>query len=318
VLIDLVHTRTSDGVLLHGALTLPEHEPPRGALLGVHGAWGNFYGTPVAQFLADAPARGLAALTINGRGHDLGSLGDGERCVGFLRDRFEQAPLDLDAAAELLAGRGLGPFVAVAHSYGSHRVAYWQAQATSRRAAGVVLLSPAPELGAAASVFVDGAVGHHLARAAAAVAAGHPERLIVLSSKAPVPMVAEAATVLSTWGPDTLANSRRHLGALDVPVLVLVGGREPAGYRRRAEETAASARDGELVVVDDDHYYRRHRDGLGAVVLDWIDRRGLLAGPGTARPASSPTPATGTSRRASSRRRRASRAKWRCAPRRAT
>ncbi len=272
--VDLVTTRTTDGVLLHGALSAPE--AARGALLAIHGAWGNFYGTPVVSFLDAAPARDLAVLSMNGRGHDLGSLGDGERCIGFMRDLFEDAPKDLDAAADLLAVRGLAPFVAVAHSYGSHRTTYWQAQSGARKAAAVVLLSPAPELQAAARIFVDGAVEHHLARAAAAVAADRPERLIVLSSNAPVPMVAEAATVLSTWGPETEADSRRHVGVLEVPVLVVVGSREPDGYRRRAEQTAAAAVDGELVVVDDDHYYRRDREGLVALVLDWIDRRGVL------------------------------------------
>ena len=279
MLVDLVQTRTTDGVLLHGALRAPER--PRGALLTIHGAWGNFYGTPVASFLDRGPGRGLAVLSMNGRGHDLGSLGDGERCIGFLRDRFEDAPIDLDAAAGMLEQRGLDPFVAIAHSYGSHRTTYWQAQPSSRKAAAVVLLSPAPELQAAARVFVDGAVEHHLARAAAAVAADHPERLIVLSSSAPVPMVAEAATVLSTWGPTTEADSRRHIGALDVPVLVTIGSREPEGYRRRAEETAAAARDGELLVLDDDHYYRRHRDDLLERVLDWIERRTGLGTPAT-------------------------------------
>ncbi len=271
MLVDLVRTRTADGVLLHGALAAPP--AAAGAVLGIHGAWGNFYGTPVARFLCDAPARGLAALSINGRGHDLGSLGDGERCIGFLRDRFEDAPLDLQAAADLLAERGLHPFVAVAHSYGAHRATYWQAGAQASPAAALVLLSPAPELQAAADVFVDGAVEHHLARAAAAVATGRPEQLVVLSSGAPVPMVAEAATVLSTWGPDTLADSRRHVGSLPMPVLVVSGSREPAPYRQRAEEVAAGAPDGELVVLDDDHYYRRHPEALTAAVLDWLDQR---------------------------------------------
>ncbi|MDA8280398.1 MAG: hypothetical protein M0Z63_08285 [Actinomycetota bacterium] len=274
MLVDLVHTRTADGVLLHGALTAPE--AARGAVLAVHGAWGNFYGTPVARFLDAAPARGLAALSINGRGHDLGSLGDGERCIGFLRDRFEDAPLDLQAAAGLLAERGLPRFVAVAHSYGAHRATFWQADPKATPAAALVLLSPAPELQGAADVFVDGAAEHHIARAAAFVAAGHPERLVVLSSGAPVPMVAEAATVLSTWGPDTLADSRRHVGSLSMPVLVVSGAREPAPYRRRAEEVAAGAPDGELLVIDDDHYYRRDPDQLTAAVLDWVDRRQIF------------------------------------------
>jgi hypothetical protein len=277
VLVDLVSARTVDGVLLHGALTSPER--PRGSILGIHGAWGNFYGTPIAHLLTHAPTRGVAALSMNGRGHDLGSLGDGERCIGFIRDRFEQAPLDLDAAADVLRDRGLGDFVAIAHSYGSHRATYWQAQNDSHRAKGLVLLSPAPELQAAANLFVDGAPEHHIALAAAAVAAGHPEQLIVLSSSAPVPMVAEAAAVLSTWGPETNADSRRFVGMLTVPVLVVVGKREPVEYRRRAEETAAAAVDGELIVLDEDHYYRRQPSTMCEVVLDWIDGHGLFGLP---------------------------------------
>lgn len=86
MLVDLLTTRTSDGVLLHGVRTGPP--VARRGVLAVHGAWGNFYGTPVAELLSAGPEHGLAVLSANLRGHDLGSLGDSERCIGFVRDRF--------------------------------------------------------------------------------------------------------------------------------------------------------------------------------------------------------------------------------------
>jgi len=269
--VELVCTRSTDGVLLHGALV----EAPSSQLgvLAVHGAWGNFYATPVAGLLAAGPAAGLTVLSMNARGHDLGSLGDGERCIGFARDVFESAPADLDAAANLLAERGVDRLVAVAHSYSAHRVAYWQAESPSWRAAGAVLVSPAPMLATSGDVFVEGSIGQFVTAAAAAVSVGEPERLIVLSSRAPVPMVVSAATLLSVWGPDTLADSRLHVPQLSAPVLVISGGREPPAYRVMAEQTAAAATDGELIVLDDNHYYSRDRSALTQVVLDWIGRR---------------------------------------------
>jgi hypothetical protein len=274
--VELVSARTADGVLLHGALAAV-HGAHSGAL-GVHGAWGNFYGSPVADLLRAGPERGMTVLSLNGRGHDLGSLGDGEPCIGFIRDRFERAPLDLEAAAGLLAA-AVRRVAVVAHSFGAHRATYWQRQEGSRPAAAVVLLSPAPPLQTTVHAFVEGSAEQYIARAAAAVAAGHPERLVTLSSTAPVPMVAEAMTVLSTWDPATLANSLLHVPHLRMPVLVTVGRSEPAAYREMAERVAAAAPDGELLVLADNHYYSRDRAALSATVLDWLAAHGVSGRP---------------------------------------
>lgn len=270
----LVRTRTTDGVLLHGLTT---DRAAGQAVLAIHGAWGNFYNSPVADLIEPAAARGWMGLSLNTRGHDLGTLGDGEACVGFMRDLFEQAPIDLDAAAGVLRARGAERVLAVAHSYGSHKLTSWVAGGGAPDVRGVALLSPAPALAVGARWFVDGAVEHYIARAAAAVAAGEPHRLIVLSSTAPVPMVAEAATVLSTWSPNTRADSTRYVPEIAVPLLVLVGAREPAGYRQRAEDVAAAAADAELLVLDDDHYYARDRAGMSEAIFDWAVRRHVLS-----------------------------------------
>lgn len=271
--VELVWRRTSDGILLHGALT---GRGARFGLLLVHGAWGSFYATPVFDLMPMAAERGWAALSLNNRGHDLGTLGDGEPCVGFMRDIFEQCPLDLSTAAEVLLDAGVQRFVVVAHSYGAHKAAYWLAEEQPAEAAGFVLVSPAPHLRTTARWFVDGAVEHHIARAAAAVAAGTPEELIVMSSVAPVPVVGEAQTMLSTFGPETLANSALHVPRISLPMLVTVGEREPSGYRHRADEVAAASSNVEQVVLDDDHYYSNDRGGFMETILSWVDRRQLF------------------------------------------
>jgi pimeloyl-ACP methyl ester carboxylesterase len=270
VLVDLVTTRTADGVLLHGALTGPA--PGHGGLLAVHGAWGNFYGTPVAELLSTGPDRGLTVLSTNLRGHDLGSLGDSERCIGFLRDRFHEAPLDLDAVAGRLCER-VEQFAVVVHSYGCHRVVHWQDGRTRHRPSAIVLLSPAPHLRRVQELFVDGDVDEHFRRAEEAVAAGEPGRLIVLSSRAEVPMVAEAATVLSTWGWDFEEQTVAALGRSSLPVLVVSGRREPPSYRAYAERVAEAAPGGELLVLDENHYYSRDRTAMARTVTDWVADR---------------------------------------------
>ena len=99
---------------------------------------------------------------------------------------------------------------------------------------------------------------------------------MVLRAGGRIPVVAEAGSVLSLWGPQSQARCPYHVPALDVPILVLVGGREDAPYQREAEDTAAAARDARLVVLDgEDHYFRRDRALMADTVYDWIQERGL-------------------------------------------
>ncbi len=288
--LEFVRTRTVDGVLLHGALT---GRGSREGFLGVHGAWGNFYGTPVFDLLEVAPRHGLAALSLNNRGHDLGSLGDGEPCIGLIRERFEDTLADLDAAADVITRAGVERMVCVAHSFGAHKASYWMGERQPAQVSGLVLLSPGPRLQSAEKWFVDGPLDRYLELAEQAIGEGEPQRLIVLSSNAPVPMVAQASTVISIWGHDTIAASEQHLPSVTVPVLVTVGEREPGPYKDKAETVAASAPDHELIVLPDDHYYSHDRAGLWEVVLDWVRRRGLLdLDSGPAAPPT-PSPAAG-------------------------
>jgi pimeloyl-ACP methyl ester carboxylesterase len=271
--VELVSTRTADGVLLQGAASGPKNA--RAGLLAVHGAWGNFYSAPPSELLRAGPARGLRALSLNLRSHDLGSLGDGEPCIGFVRHRVEDSAVDLDAALSLLLDDGVERVAVVAHSYGAHLAAYWLKVRRPPQVTAFVLASPAPPLPIGARWFVEGAVDHHLALATRAIAAGEPRRLLVLSSSAPVPMVAEAATVVNVWGRDTLARSDHHVGDLSLPMLVSSGRREPSVYVAFAEGVAEAAGGCDFELLDDDHYYAADRAGFAAFVLEWLARRSL-------------------------------------------
>lgn len=271
--VTLVSTRTSDGVLLQGALAGPD--AAAAGILAVHGAWGNFYSAPPAELLAAGPERGYRVLALNLRSHDLGTLGDGEPCVGFVRHRPADSALDLDAAVRFLLDGGVERVVVVAHSYGANLTSRWLRLHAPEAVKAAVLVSPAPPLQWAGRWFVEGAVDHHLALAARAVAEGEPHRLLVLSSTAPVPMVAEAETIVRTWGHDTDALSDRNVGEVRIPMLVTSGLREPSIYRTYAEQVVQAAPDAELELVDDDHYYAFDRPALARTVLDWLERRAL-------------------------------------------
>ena len=271
--VTLVSTRTSDGVLLQGALAGPDDAVA--GIVAVHGAWGNFYSGPPAELLSAGPERGYRVLALNLRSHDLGSLGDGGPCIGFIRHLPADSALDLDAALGFLLDGGVERVVVVAHSYGAHLAARWLRLHAPPAVTGAVLVSPAPPLPLAARWFVEGAVEHHFALAARAVAEGDPHRMLVLSSTAPVPMVAEAATILATWGPQSDVLGHQNVSDVGVPFLVTAGLQEPSIYRDYITLVAQTAPDAEFELVDEDHYYAGDRPAFARLVLEWCGRRGL-------------------------------------------
>jgi pimeloyl-ACP methyl ester carboxylesterase len=273
--VTLVTTRTADGVQLHGAMA---GTPATGGILGVHGAWGNFYATPIVEFLRQAADREVLALSLNARSHDLGGMDDGARSVGIMRERLDYALDDLDAARGLLELGGADRYVVVAHSYGCARATYWLSTNAPPGCVGVVLLTPPPTLASTAAFFIDGAIEDHFDSAREAVHEGEPERMIVMRMNGRIPMLAEAATVLSIWGPDSVSRCRLHLPRISLPILVLVGEGEPPVYRDEAVLTTEAAEDATLVILDgEDHYYTRNRAQLGSVVFEWIANRKLFA-----------------------------------------
>lgn len=268
MLVDLVTVRTADGVRLDGAFAGPPEA--FSGVLAVHGAFGNFYTGPPSELLHSAPPRGHVVLSMNLRSHDLGTAGDGEPCIGFVRDRFDQCRHDFDAATAQLRIRA-DRYAIVVHSFHCHKVLAWLATEPAVPPYAVVLLSPGPHPRSLQKWLLDKPLDDFLRTARDHVEAGRPDHLMVLTAKSDAPMVAEAQTVLSTFGWDFEAEGLRVAGELDIPALVTCGSREIPIYRDYAAKMAGTLPAGELVELDDTHSYDQDREALSRTVLDWLE-----------------------------------------------
>lgn len=274
---ELVSTRTEDGVRLHGALFEPNAAGSVAALL-THGAWGNFY-TGLGRFLPGALAEnGIACLSLNNRGHDYGTVDDGEPCIGLLREQFEDSPKDMAAGLRLLKERGYRRLVLIGHSYGAPKAVYSQ------------FVEPDPDVEAlilcTASVLMQDKWKYYLAvpydeavrDATHLVNADQGEQFVIFQHDGPAPIICTARTFLSVWGPDTSIDMRKYIGELTKPLLVTVCERDLMfmDYTRAVYEHAGRADPREFVVVPGgDHYYIGAERSLERVICAWLHRIGL-------------------------------------------
>jgi hypothetical protein len=123
-MLELVTTRTADGVELDGALYGPD--TPRGAwrrpILAVHGLTWNFYRGPTRWLPPAFAQEGYPSLSLNMRDHDLDQPKE-----------FEHSHHDLRAGIDYLAERyGRTPIV-FGHGYANNKVACYVAQSGDDR-----------------------------------------------------------------------------------------------------------------------------------------------------------------------------------------
>jgi alpha/beta superfamily hydrolase len=123
-MLELVTTRTADGVELDGAMYVPD--TPRGGwhrpILAVHGLTWNFYRGPTRWLPPAFAGDGYPCLSINMRDQDLDQPRD-----------FEHSHHDLRAGIDYLAGRcGRTPIV-LGHGYANNKIASYAAQSDDDR-----------------------------------------------------------------------------------------------------------------------------------------------------------------------------------------
>lgn len=275
---ELLSVRTEDGVLLHGAMFEPREDTGIGALL-THGGWGNFY-TGLGRFLPGALSRsGIACLSLNNRGHDYGTVADGEPCIGLLREQFEDSPKDMAAGLRLLRERGYHRLVLIAHSYGAAKAAYSQVLEPDPHVKALVLCSPAALMKDVSRYYLDISYEEAVKEAKRMVDAGQGERFVIFRHHGPMPLVSTARTFLSTWGPQPTHDFGKYIHKLAKPLLVTVceGDWMCMDYSRFACEHSLMAEPREFVVVPGgDHYYKGAEGALVQAVLAWLRRLGLI------------------------------------------
>ena len=276
-LAELVSIRTEDGVLLHGALFETDTDRPVAALL-THGGWGNFY-TGLGRFLPGTlAAAGIACLSLNNRGHDYGTVADGEPCIGLLREQFEDSPKDVAAGLQLLKERGYRRVILIAHSYGAAKAVYSQVLAPNGDVETLILCSPAALMKDVWKHYLDVPYDEAVGEATHLVDAGQKERFVIFRHHGPMPLISTARTFLSVWGPDSVQDMRKYIDRIAKPLLVTVceSDRICRDYSRAVYDCASRAEPREfLLFPGGDHYYTRAEGLLEKAVLSWIHRLGL-------------------------------------------
>lgn len=276
-LAELVDVRTEDGVLLHGAFFEAEPAGESAALI-IHGGWGNFY-TGLGRFLpGPLTAAGISCLSLNNRGHDYGTVADGEPCIGLMREQFEDCPLDISAGLRLLREGGYRQLVLIGHSYGVAKVVYSQYWEPNPAVKALILCSPAALMKDAWKFYLDIPYDEAVGEARRLVEEGRGEHFVIFRHEGPIPLVATARTFLSVWGPDTAHDVRKYMDQIVRPLLVTIcrGDRMCFDYTRVAYECALHAEPREFIILPGgNHYYQGVERMLADKITGWLSRIGL-------------------------------------------
>jgi pimeloyl-ACP methyl ester carboxylesterase len=277
---DLVSIRTDDGILLYGAF-FGSSKTGSMAVLLVHGGWGNFY-TGLGRFLPGAlAAAGVACLSLNNRGHDYGTVSDGEPCIGLMREQFEDCPKDVAAGLSFLKKKGYSRIVLIGHSYGSAKIAYSQKIEPDPHVEGLILCSPAALMQDVWKHYLDIPYDEAVRETRRLVYEGQGERIVVFRRLGLMPIVCTARTFLSVWGPDSAQDLRAFIGELTKPLLLTIceGDRICMKYTRAVYEHTLGTQDRQFRVLrGGDHYYIGAEGELEKTICGWISRLGRTQG----------------------------------------
>ena len=139
MLVDLAHTKSSDGVTLSGIVLEPE--TPRtdllvDAMVMVHGSAGNFYLSPSNPRAARLRDMGVPTALFNTRGHDVVGGRAGKTRTGNAYEMLSETHLDLQAMVDFMVDRGYARVGIWGSSLGAVRVVLAQAKNQDPRVAG--------------------------------------------------------------------------------------------------------------------------------------------------------------------------------------
>ena len=265
---ELICIKTEDGISLTGLLYQPQQGEIRAGVVMIHGYGGNFY-TDVMSFLPQSlAARGMAALAINMRDHDLGPK----------RDRFEESRLDIAAAVNELARRGIRPIFLYGHSMGTNRVLYYLAATGDPRVAGAILTGPPGNLFEwNARVFGREAASRVLLEAQELVAAGRGDQWMVVDLGPLGKALYSANHVVSLRGPSSLSDPFRNIAQVTRPILIVHGLADRLADPAVADELRRHAPAADqvkvILIAGAEHSFRDHEKPLEEAIYTWLLRR---------------------------------------------
>jgi dipeptidyl aminopeptidase/acylaminoacyl peptidase len=147
--VELISVKTSDGVLLDGALRIPETKPVRNGLpvdivILHHGVGGSFYKASFHDEMGDRLLeRGCAVLRVNNRGHDLAyNAAPPHKRLGAAFETVADCRLDWKAWTDFAGSRGYSKIGVWGHSLGAVKTIFALANDNDARVARAVASSP--------------------------------------------------------------------------------------------------------------------------------------------------------------------------------
>lgn len=281
---EIVEVTTRDGIRLHGAFYGPD-QPARGspscdAVLILHGAGGNFYGSTLfGGLLPTFGQLGLAVLSVNTRGHDsvcTAGTAKGPRTLGAAFETVDECRRDIAAWIDFLVARGCRRVVLAGHSLGAVKALYSLAHEPRPEVLSVVAISP-PRL--SHSRFAEGPESDQFltefAEAERHLATGNAE--VLMSVRFPIPYLVTAAGYIDKYGRDERYNLLKHVPQVACPMLFTFGTielRRGSAFQGLPEELNSLAEQGAdlkvAVVAGADHFYTAARAELAGQIQSWL------------------------------------------------
>ena len=277
--VQLVNVTTSDAVRLDGYLRTPSSTRSD---LGVdvvichHGVGSNFYVPSFFDRMGDEfLQRGCAILRVNSRGHDQ-AFQVGERRLGAAYELIDDCRLDIRAWLDFGEQQGYRRIALWGHSLGAVKTVYFLGSERDARVVCAIASSPPRFSHQAYVASANGArFTADVRRAQELIDAGTPEA--VLEAQTPVARAFSARTYIDKYGPNARFDYFQHLPAVQVPLLLTLGGLEVQDVSfapLAAEGPGFSARWPRIAfrLIDGaDHMYTSRTNELWSAASTWLE-----------------------------------------------
>ena len=225
MLVDLMSTTTSDGIVLDGAFFAPEpgtsRKGPVDAVLLIHGSGSRFYASFTLEMAEDLRAQGYACLALNTRGHDTVWV---DREDGTHHGNAFEI-LDLRAGIDYLCELGYGNIGILGHSMGAVKVAYYSAIEQDDRVTTVIPVSPV-RLSYSYYMESEDAEEFQTIIQQAGQMEAEDKALELMTVNFPIPETFTAAAYLDKHGPAERYNLVSLAPRVKMPMFVLAGSLE--------------------------------------------------------------------------------------------
>ena len=278
MLVDLVHTKTSDDVTLSGIVLEPEQ--PRtdlavDAIVMVHGSGGNFYLSPSNPRAVKLRDMGIPAALFNTRGHDVVGGRAGKTRTGNAYELLSETHLDLQATVGFMAQRGYERIGIWGSSLGAVRVVLAQARNQDPNVAAVISLAPlrfSHEYYSECEMADEHLQNYEDAKALVDAGRGHE----IMFVDFPNPGAYFSADVyVDRHCSEHYDITKAYTNDIECPLLILTGSEETHPRMRNAGRDMASLCEGRdnvtwIDLEGADHGWHNKEEDLFNVIPNWL------------------------------------------------